>query len=56
MRWARISGGSDGHSFPSSIGGGPVRLLGDNKLSLEPLEQFFRAHFGARLELLLLMR
>lgn len=32
-----------------------MRLL-DNRLSLDPFVLFFRAHLGARVELLLLMR
>lgn len=57
VRWKRTGGVSGGHSFPSSTGGGPVRLHeADDNLSLGPLEQFFRAHLGAMLELLLLMR
>lgn len=56
VRCARITGGSGEHSFPSKTGGGPVRLLGANELSLEALGLFFTAHFGARLELLLLIR
>lgn len=57
VRWKRTGRASGGHSFPSNTGGGPVRLHdGDDNLSLEPLVQFFRAHLGAMLELLLLMR
>lgn len=56
MRGVRITGGSGGHSFPSRTGGGPVRLLEADELSLEPFKLFFKAHLGARAELLLLMR
>lgn len=52
VRWDRIRGGSGGHSFPSRTGGGPVRLLEE----LLGVGGFFRAHLGARVELLLLMR
>lgn len=52
VRWDRISGGSGGHSFPSRTGGGPVRLLEE----LLGAGGFLRAHLGARVELLLLMR
>lgn len=56
VRCARITGGSGEHSLPSKTGGGPVRLLEVNELSLEALKLLFTAHFGARLELVLLMR
>lgn len=56
VRGTRFTGGSGEHSFPSKTGGGPVRLLEANELSLEALKLLFTAHFGARLELLLLMR
>lgn len=56
MRRMRIDGGSAGHSFPSRTGGGPVRLLKEDKLSLAFFELFLKAHLGARFELLLLIR
>lgn len=56
VRCTRTTGGSGEHSFPSKTGGGPVRLLKATELSLEALKLLFTAHFGARLELLLLMR
>lgn len=56
VRCTRVTGGSGEHSFPSKTGGGPVRLLEANELSLEALKLLLTAHLGARLELLLLMR
>ena len=56
VRGVRTTGGRGGHSFPSRTGGGPVRRLEEEGLSLGPLAGAVWAQAGASVEEVLLMR